>query len=266
MEYPAFIDRYKMVSGITWPVWKGSQRDGASYIVKECKFPDDQVSYGRMKIFIQDPRSLWKLEELRREAQVKLATKLQAVWKGFLCRRVFKEQRNAACLIAAYVKGWKMRKWWQAKRAGAVLLQNYFRMWMEKRTIEEESVMHEKRKAAIIITATIKGYLVRKRYRKCFKKHAGPIMMRNLIAFQKRNWLREVAASLPTAEDPNTQILIRAPPSLTEGGSLISGFYQDWRCKAYRDKCPPKQQTKLREKYIASQIFKGKKASYGSPL
>jgi hypothetical protein len=36
-----------------------------------------RYAYGRLKVFIQDPRSLWKLEENRRLKQIQLATKLQ---------------------------------------------------------------------------------------------------------------------------------------------------------------------------------------------
>lgn len=94
-----------------------------------------------------------------------------------MARRAFNQQRDAVSIIAAWVRGRKIRKWWKAKVEGARLLQNYFRMWMEKRLLEEDQVMHEMRKAAILITAAAKGYLVRKRYRKCFKKYVIPTIV-----------------------------------------------------------------------------------------
>lgn len=231
---------------VVGPVWKGMPRDGAKFILTACKFPPEEYAWGRSKLFIRNPITLFKLEEIRKQRCIELATKIQvgdnatmvyidvrhgillqyaptythaqsdvfaymlmfhvsnvhtllhdrhrsnrgyvgspltiatlctmcpqAIWRGFQCKKVFKEQRRAVTLIAAFVRGRRDRKRYIAKREGALLVTAYYRMWRERRTFEEHQTKLLMSKAAIIITSAAKGFLVRKKYRKCFRVHAG---------------------------------------------------------------------------------------------
>eukprot|EP00041_Stephanoeca_diplocostata_P038229 m.1488088 g.1488088 ORF g.1488088 m.1488088 type:complete len:1281 (+) comp25186_c0_seq5:350-4192(+) len=261
MEYSSFVDRYKMCGNVTWPVWKGVPRDGAKFILTACKFPPEEYAWGRSKLFIRNPITLFKLEEIRKQRCIELATKIQAIWRGFQCKKVFKEQRRAVTLIAAFVRGRRDRKRYLAKREGALLVTAYYRMWRERRTFEEHQTKLLMSKAAIIITAAAKGFLVRKKYRRCFRVHAGPVLVRNLIVYQRRHWLRELAGKLPTVE-PNKGCSMQSPANFSTARQQAETMFHACRCKMYRDACPPARQAVLREKYIASQLFKGKKLSY----
>lgn len=61
-----FYRRYKMISQFTWPNFRaGSAKDGCRVLIEEKGFQND-VKYGRTKIFIRSPTTLFKLEKVRK--------------------------------------------------------------------------------------------------------------------------------------------------------------------------------------------------------
>ena len=55
-----------MISQFTWPNFHGeSDKEGVKILIKEQNFTDD-VKYGRTKIFLRSPQTLFKLEQVRR--------------------------------------------------------------------------------------------------------------------------------------------------------------------------------------------------------
>lgn len=56
--------RYKMVSQYTWPNFRGgSDQEGVRIIIREQKFEED-VTYGKTKIFVRSPQTLFMLEQV----------------------------------------------------------------------------------------------------------------------------------------------------------------------------------------------------------
>jgi myosin-1 len=59
------VARYKMISQFTWPNFRaGSDKDGTRVLIEERKFAHD-VKYGKTKIFIRSPATLFALETVR---------------------------------------------------------------------------------------------------------------------------------------------------------------------------------------------------------
>jgi len=59
------VARYKMISQFTWPNFRGgSDKDGTRVLIEERKFAYD-VKYGKTKIFIRSPATLFALETVR---------------------------------------------------------------------------------------------------------------------------------------------------------------------------------------------------------
>jgi hypothetical protein len=59
------VDRYKMISQFTWPNFRaGSDKDGTRVLIEERHFEHD-VKYGKTKIFIRSPATLFALETVR---------------------------------------------------------------------------------------------------------------------------------------------------------------------------------------------------------
>ena len=64
LYYSRFVLRYKMICKETWPNPRGSDRDGTQAILKSQKL-DGDVTYGKTKIFIKSPETVFQLEEVR---------------------------------------------------------------------------------------------------------------------------------------------------------------------------------------------------------
>ncbi|KAG8139870.1 hypothetical protein E2320_002613, partial [Naja naja] len=62
--YEKFLHRYKIIPEFTWPNHKlPSDKEAVKKLIEHCGFQDD-VAYGKTKIFIRTPRTLFTLEEM----------------------------------------------------------------------------------------------------------------------------------------------------------------------------------------------------------
>lgn len=81
------ICRYKMISKFTWPNFvAGTPKDGTRVLIEECGFEND-VKYGRTKIFIRTPHTLFALEKVSAIFFFQLGHFLRTIcflWKCFL--------------------------------------------------------------------------------------------------------------------------------------------------------------------------------------
>jgi len=74
-----YADRYKMINTKTWPNFKhGSDRDGTKVIIDDCQASND-VQYGKTKIFIRSPQTLFELEKRRTDTIPSICLTLQRV-------------------------------------------------------------------------------------------------------------------------------------------------------------------------------------------
>ncbi|KAK3589621.1 hypothetical protein CHS0354_043081 [Potamilus streckersoni] len=108
-KYSRFLDRYKLITKNTWPNFRGNEVDGVKMIIKSQGFEKD-VAYGKSKIFIQSPQTLFTLEETRDKYIPFIIVFLQKFWRGGLARRRAKQMR-AIYLIMAKFKRYKMRSY-----------------------------------------------------------------------------------------------------------------------------------------------------------
>merc|ERR1712223_1405654 len=93
-DYTRFLDRYKMVCKRTWPNWRGSEIDGVKCLINQAKLNKD-VTYGKTKLFMQSPESLFSFEEQREAAIPAIVTYIQKIWRGVQARRFFKKLQAA---------------------------------------------------------------------------------------------------------------------------------------------------------------------------
>lgn len=71
-----------MISQFTWPNFRGgNDREGVKVILDENRFSDD-VKYGKTKIFIRSPKTLFNLESARNALLPGIATLIQKTWRG----------------------------------------------------------------------------------------------------------------------------------------------------------------------------------------
>uniref|UniRef100_A0A8C7FGQ8 Myosin 1D n=1 Tax=Oncorhynchus kisutch TaxID=8019 RepID=A0A8C7FGQ8_ONCKI len=101
-EYPRFLQRYKMISEFTWPNHDlPSEKEAVKKLLQGCGFEQD-VAYGKTKVFIRTPRTLFCLEEQRTEMVGRIVLFLQKVWRGTIARMRYRRMRAAAIILRAY--------------------------------------------------------------------------------------------------------------------------------------------------------------------
>lgn len=111
-RYDKFLKRYKMISQFTWPNFRaGSDKDGTRVLIEERNFTYD-VKYGKTKIFIRSPATLFALETARSELIPGIVILLQKLWRGTLCRIRYRKLK-AALYIMHYYRRAKICKYLQ---------------------------------------------------------------------------------------------------------------------------------------------------------
>ena len=71
--------RYKVTCPATWPTYHKDLKDGCNLIIREQKFENDEVKFGNTKIFIKNPRTIFKLEEERSKKLPMVVLQMQRV-------------------------------------------------------------------------------------------------------------------------------------------------------------------------------------------
>uniref|UniRef100_A0A8D2LEW6 Myosin ID n=1 Tax=Varanus komodoensis TaxID=61221 RepID=A0A8D2LEW6_VARKO len=100
--YEKFLHRYKIIHEFTWPNHKlASDKEAVKKLIEQCGFQDD-VAYGKTKIFIRTPQTLFTLEELHAKMLAFVVLFLQKVWRGTLARLRYKRTRAALKIIKCY--------------------------------------------------------------------------------------------------------------------------------------------------------------------
>lgn len=107
MAYDRFLQRYKCISPKTWPNFHGNVTDGVRFLINH-QHHDDDVAYGKSKIFIRSPQTLFALEEARDKKIPGIIVFLQKLTRGALGRKRVKQMR-AVYLIMLRYKRYKMR-------------------------------------------------------------------------------------------------------------------------------------------------------------
>jgi len=107
-SYDRFLRRYKMVSQYTWPNFRGgADRDGVRILIQQQNYENDVV-YGKTKIFVRSPQTLVMLEQARARLIPGIVIFLQKLWRGAICRRRYQKIQAAQRIATAY-RLYKMR-------------------------------------------------------------------------------------------------------------------------------------------------------------
>lgn len=96
MPYKRFINRYKLISKTTFPKFRGgSDQDGTRTLVREEGFEKD-VEYGKTKIFIRSPQTLFSFEKKREQYLPGICDIIQRGWRRYKLRcYLWKLRENA---------------------------------------------------------------------------------------------------------------------------------------------------------------------------
>nr|XP_023395329.1 unconventional myosin-Ia [Loxodonta africana] len=227
--YGPFLERYRMLSRSTWPHWKEGDRKGVEKIIEELSVASEEAAFGKTKIFIRSPKTLFYLEEQRRLRLQQLATLIQKIYRGWRCRTNYQLMRKSQILISSWFRG-NMQK----KRYGKI------------------------KASVLLIQAFVRGWKARKNYRKYFRSGAALTLAAFIYKSIAQKFLLGLRNSLPS-----TKVLDKSGNcSLQYFNTANLPPFPHNQCKKFLDQLSPEQFEVLREKLFASELFKGKKASY----
>ncbi|XP_064424991.1 myosin Ic, paralog b isoform X2 [Latimeria chalumnae] len=222
-KYETFLQRYKSLCPDTWPNWNGRLADGVATLVRYLGYKPEEYKLGRTKIFIRFPKTLFATEDALELRKQSIATKLQAVWRGFHQKQKFQTMKRSATQIQA---------WWRGELG---------RRKAAKR-----------KQAAETIRRFIKGFIYR---------HA-PRCPENeyFLDYVRYSFLMNLKRNLPkNILDKSWPI---PPPALTEASEQLRQLCLQNMVWSYCRKISPEWKQQLEQKAVASEVFKDKKDNY----
>ncbi|KAI4586622.1 hypothetical protein MJG53_004409 [Ovis ammon polii x Ovis aries] len=209
------------------------EREGVEKVLGELSMSSEELAFGKTKIFIRSPKTLFYLEEQRRLRLQQLATLIQKTYRGWRCRIHYQLMRKSQIVISSWFRGNMQKKRYGKMKASALLIQAY-----------------------------VRGWKARKNYRKYFRSGAALILSNFIYKSMVQKFLLGLKNNLPSPS-----ILDKKWPSapykyFNTANHELQRLFHQWKCKKFRDQLSPKQVEVLREKLCASELFKGKKSSY----
>uniref|UniRef100_A0A8C2G4A0 Unconventional myosin-Ib n=1 Tax=Cyprinus carpio TaxID=7962 RepID=A0A8C2G4A0_CYPCA len=256
--YEPCLERYKMLCKQTWPHWKGPARGGVEVLLTDLQVPAEEFAYGRSKIFIRNPRTLFFLEEKRRQCLEDLATLIQKIYRGWKSRTHFLLLKKSQVVVAAWYRRFAQQKKYQNIRSSALVFQSFIRGWKARKLLRE--LKHKKRceKAVSTISAYWHGTQVLNTFFSSNKEV-------NCFCLQMQKYF------LGLKKMPSMSPVDKSWPARPYG--FLDGTHQElrrifhlWRCKKYRSQFTEEKKATYEEKLAASELFKDKKALYPSSV
>uniref|UniRef100_A0A3P8Q309 Myosin IHb n=2 Tax=Astatotilapia calliptera TaxID=8154 RepID=A0A3P8Q309_ASTCA len=221
-KYEVFLQRYKPLCPDTWPNWKGTAAEGVRCLIKHLGYKSDEYKMGRTKIFIRHPRTLFATEDAFQVCKHKLATRIQAKYKGYKVKGDYLKQREAATKIETCWRGMMARR------------ERQRRAWAVK-----------------VIKKFIKGFMNRHQ----------PACTDNseYLAFVRHSYLTRLKENLPKTILEKDSWLT-PPPILQEVSQVLKKIYIRHMVRKYVRGITPQRKAQVQS--VTSALFKGKKENY----
>ncbi|XP_056320897.1 unconventional myosin-Ib isoform X4 [Danio aesculapii] len=293
--YEPCLERYKMLCKQTWPHWKGPAREGVEVLLSDLQVPAEEFAYGRSKIFIRNPRTLFFLEEKRGQCLEDLAALIQKIYRGWKCRTHFLLLKKSQVVVAAWYRRFAQQKKYQNIRCSALVVQSFIRGWKARKLLRE--LKHKKRceeavttisaywhgtqarrelkhlkeearrkHAIAVIWAYWLGLKVRREYRKFFRANAGKKIYDFTIQRIIQKYYLGLKKTMPSMS-PIDKSWSTCPYGFLDGTHQeLRRVFHLWRCKKYRSQFTEEKKATYEEKLAASELFKDKKALYPSSV
>nr|XP_009302847.1 unconventional myosin-Ib isoform X4 [Danio rerio] len=194
--YEPCLERYKMLCKQTWPHWKGPAREGVEVLLSDLQVPAEEFAYGRSKIFIRNPRTLFFLEEKRRQCLEDLAALIQKIYRGWKCRTHFLLLKKSQVVVAAWYRRFAQQKKYQKIRCSALVVQSFIRGWKARKLLRE--LKHKKRceEAVTTISAYWHGtqarWELRRLKKEAWNKHAVSVIWAAWLGTKARRELQKL--------------------------------------------------------------------------
>uniref|UniRef100_A0A671SY26 Unconventional myosin-Ib-like n=1 Tax=Sinocyclocheilus anshuiensis TaxID=1608454 RepID=A0A671SY26_9TELE len=264
--YDPCLERYKMLCKQTWPHWKGPAREGVEVLLTDLQVPAEEFAYGRTKIFIRNPRTLFFLEEKRSQCLEDLATLIQKIYRGCKCRTHFLLLKKSQVVVAAWYRRFAQQKKYQNIRSSALVFQSFIRGWKARKLLRELKHKKQCEEAVTTISAYWHGTQVRREYRKFFRANAGKKIYDFTIQRIMQKYFLGLKKTMPSMSPIDKSWPARPYGFLDRTHQELRRIFHLWRCKKYRSQFTEEKKATYEEKLAASELFKDKKALYPSSV
>ncbi|XP_055005162.1 unconventional myosin-Ib isoform X2 [Boleophthalmus pectinirostris] len=264
--YEPCLERYKMLCKRTWPHWRGPAREGVEVLMTDLQVNPEEFSYGRSKIFIRNPRTLFFLEERRKQCLEDLATLIQKIYRGWKCRTHFLLLKQSQITVAAWYRRYAQQKKYKRIKSATTVVQSYTRGWQARKLLRELKYQKRCEEAVTTIAAYWHGTQVRREYRKFFRANAGKKIYDFVIQRIIQKYFLGLRSSMPSMSPIDSSWPSRPYLFLDQTHTELRRIFHLWRCKKYRSQFTEEKRAVYEEKLEASEIFKDKKALYPSSV
>ncbi|XP_035265212.1 unconventional myosin-Ib isoform X8 [Anguilla anguilla] len=264
--YEPCLERYKMLCKQTWPHWRGPARTGVEVLLTDQQVPAEEFSYGRSKIFIRNPRTLFTLEEKRRQCLEDLATLIQKIYRGWKCRKRFLLMKRSQVVVAAWYRRYAQQKRYQQIKSSTIVMQSFTRGWKARKILRELKYQKRCKEAVTTIAAYWHGTQVRREYRKFFRANAGKKIYNFTVQRIMQKYFLGLKNAMPSMSPIDKTWPVRPYAFLDQADKELKRIFHLWRCKKYRGQFTEQKKAIYEEKLEASEIFKDKKALYPSSV
>uniref|UniRef100_A0A8C3A4C8 Unconventional myosin-Ib n=1 Tax=Cyclopterus lumpus TaxID=8103 RepID=A0A8C3A4C8_CYCLU len=297
--YEPCLERYKMLCKRTWPHWSGPAREGVEVLMADLKVPAEEFSYGRSKIFIRNPRSLFFLEERRRQCLQNLATLIQKIYRGWKCRTHFLLLKKSQIVVSAWYRRYAQQKKYKKIKSATTVVQSYTRGWQARKLLRELKYQKRCKEAVTTIAAFWHGTQARRELRQlkeearnkhavsviwagwqgtkarrelkrlkeeARRKHAVAVIWAYWQGLKMQKYFLGLKSTLPSMSPIDKSWPARPYLFLDGVHTELRTVFHHWRCKKYRSQFTEEKKAVYEEKLEASEIFKDKKALYPSSV
>ncbi|XP_062389789.1 unconventional myosin-Ib isoform X2 [Sardina pilchardus] len=194
--YEPCLERYKMLCKQTWPHWRGPAREGVEVLLTDLQVATEEYSYGRSKIFIRNPRTLFFLEEKRRMCLEDLATLIQKIYRGWKCRTHFLLLKKSQVVVASWYRRYAQQKKYQKIKSATVVMQSFIRGWKARKILRELKYQKRCKEAVTTIAAYWHGTQARTELRRLKEearnKHAVTVIWAAWLGTKARRELKRL--------------------------------------------------------------------------
>ncbi|XP_047226129.1 unconventional myosin-Ib isoform X2 [Girardinichthys multiradiatus] len=194
--YEPCLERYKMLCKNTWPHWRGPARQGVEALMTDLQVPAEEFSYGRSKIFIRNPRTLFFLEEKRKQCLEDLASLIQKIYRGWKCRSHFLLLKKSQIVVASWYRRYAQQKKYQKIKHSTTVVQSYIRGWQARKLLRELKYQKKCEEAVTTISAYWHGTQARRELRQLKEearnKHAVSVIWAGWQGTKARRELRRL--------------------------------------------------------------------------
>ncbi|XP_069357433.1 unconventional myosin-Ia-like [Maniola hyperantus] len=208
----------------------------ARALLRSLPIPSAEFAYGRTKVFIRSPRTVWELEALRATRVEKLVRGAQRAWRRYRAR---KRLAAAAKIVAAW-RRYRKKHAAIERRTAKRLSHRNLHLEPEACGSAEKSEQRTRERAACVI-------------------------WRAWTTYAKRSYLLGLWARLPARH--RSPACVAWPPCprprlLARTDALLRRLHHKWRCAVYRRAFDQTARNRMREKVTASVLFKDRKVTY----